>query len=133
MTKKIDDFLMATIEDTIKDKEPKAKEFAYTWQNEEYFEVRFKVWNKKHIIKLSNSIYWLEIAWLTKQMEELNEWYVKMRLEFDEKVNELTKDLKEEYRPQFDEFNNKASEIEHEIDIKTKEWLKDKINNYFNK
>jgi len=58
---------------------------------------------------------------------------VKMRLEFDEKVNEITKDLKEEYRPQFDDFNAEAAQLEHEIDIKTKEWLKDKINNYFNK
>lgn len=133
MTKKIDDFLMATIEDTIKEKEPKAKDFSYTGQDEEYFEVMFKVANKKHTIKLSNSIYWMEIAWETKEMEKLNEWYVKMRLEFDEKVNELTKELKEQYRPQFDEFNTKASELEHTIDIKTKEWLKDKINNYFNK
>lgn len=133
MVKKIDDFLMATIEDAIKEREPKAKEFSYTGQDPEYFEVIFKKGNKKHTIKLSNSIYWIVIAEYTKKMEKLNEWYVKMRLEFDEKVNELTKDLKAEYKPQFDKFNTDATELEKQIDIKTKEWLKDKINNYFTK
>lgn len=133
MTKKIDDFLMATIEDTIKEKQPNAKGFSYTWQDPEYFEVIFKVANKKHTIKLSNSIYGMTIAGDTKKMEKLNEEYVKMRLEFDEKINEITKDLKEEYRPQFDKFNKDAKEIEDKIDKDTKQFLKDKINNYFTK
>ena len=109
---------MNLIEEILK-REPKAKDII-TRNSEcwEYTLFTYRVWNKKHTIKLSNSLFDLHMAGWHKEYDPLIAKY-------SAEISEATAPIEKKYRKQLDKRQEEKEKLANE-------YITGRIDKYFN-
>lgn len=93
------------IEQKIKEYEPKAKDLTFGQSSDqEYMLLKFRVWNKKHEIKISSSIFEVATAAVDKE-------YAEVFKNFNEEIAEATKDIKAKYEDDLNTHREKKTKV----------------------